>query len=279
MKTIQKENLYTALGVIPSRYHSSRFPGKPLADICGKPMIWWVYQQASKAQSLDRIIVATDDQRIADICKHYGMDYIMTSSKHDTPTSRLYEVSTKMKYDYFIFIGGDEPLIEPEGIDEIVREAKLTGYDCVNAMTKIKTAPEVIDFTNIKVVIGTKGNLLYASRSPLPFPKGELDFDYMKFVGIGAFSRSALQLYNNTPKSKLERTEECDLIRFIDQGIFVKMVEITCRNISIDTEKDLEFVRKIMKNQAGGGRDKVIFFVIIDTFSSLLSTKKRRSVE
>ncbi len=116
-------------------------------------------------------------------------------------------------------------------------------------MTKIKTAPEVIDFTNIKVVTSTKGNLLYTTRSPLPFPKGGLDFDYMKFVGIGAFSKEALKVYDATPKSRLERVEECDLIRCLDQDIKVRMVEVTCRNISGDTPKDLEMVRELVREK------------------------------
>lgn len=239
----------TALGVIPSRYQSSRFPGKPLVDIFGKPMLWWVYQQASKVCSLDNIVIATDDQRIADVCEQFQMKYIMTSPNHNTPTSRLYEVSLILDYDYYIFIGGDEPLIEPEAVETVVREAKESDIAVVNAMTKIKTAPEVIDFTNIKVVTNTQGNLLYTTRSPLPFPKGGLDFDYMKFVGIGAFSKKALQVYNATPKSKLEYIEECDLIRFLDQDIKVKMVEVTCRNVSVDTPKDLEIVRQLVEDK------------------------------
>lgn len=239
----------TALGVIPARYLSSRFPGKPLADICGHPMLWWVYQRALKVSSLEGLVVATDDQGIADACKKNQMNFTMTSSAHDTPTSRLYEVSTKMNYDYYIFIGGDEPLIDPEAIDAVVKEAKNSEIPCVNAMSRIKTAPEVIDFTNIKVVTSTKGNLLYTTRSPLPFPKGGLDFDYMKFVGIGAFSKEALRIYDATPKSKLEKIEECDLIRFLDQDIKVRMVEVTCRNISVDTPKDLEMVRELIKEK------------------------------
>lgn len=239
----------TFLGIIPSRYQSSRFPGKPLADLCGKPMIWWVYQQAIKASSLDDLIVATDDQRIAEACKKYGMKYIMTSPDHDSPTSRMYEVATKMRYDYYVFIGGDEPLIEPDAIDAVTEEAKRTGMDCVNAMTIIKSAPEVIDVTNLKVVTNTKGNLIITTRSPLPYPKGGLDFDYMKFVGIAAYSSKALTLYNEAPKSKLEILEGCDLIRFIDQEIPVRMVEVTCKTVSVDTPKDLEIVRSIIGNQ------------------------------
>ncbi len=237
-----------AIGVIPSRYQSTRFPGKPLANICGKPMIWWVYSRAEKALSLDQVIVATDDDRIASVCQQYGMNYIMTSKNHSTPTSRIYEVSQKIKSELYVFIGGDEPLIEPEAIDAVVTHAKKSKDAVTHAMVTIKTAPEVVDFTNIKVVVGTDGYLLYTSRSPLPFPKGSLDFKYKKFVGIGAFTKDALRFYNDTPKSMLERVEECDLIRFIDKFIKVKMVEVHCRNVSVDTPKDLAAVVSIIEN-------------------------------
>lgn len=235
------------IAIIPSRYQSSRFPGKPLADICGKPMLWWVYNQVKKVKNLDDIIVATDDQRIADMCEQYEIKCEMTSSSHDTPTSRMHEVSTRVESDLYVFIGGDEPLINPLAIEGVIDEAKKSGSEVTHAMTKIETAPEVIDFTNIKVVVSTTGHLLYTTRSPLPFPKGGLDFDYMKFVGIGAFTKKALDFYNATPKSRLERIEECDLIRFIDKAIPVKMVEVACRNISVDTPKDLHAVISIME--------------------------------
>ena len=237
------------IAVIPSRYQSSRFPGKPLADICGKPMLWWVYNQVSKVEELDDVIIATDDERIAKVCDENDMKYMMTSSEHDTPTSRMYEVSQKYDSDLYVFVGGDEPLIEPEAISAVVKEAKENDYEVTHAMTKIKTSPEVIDFTNIKVVAGTRGTLLYTTRSPIPFPKGGLDFDYMKFVGIGAFSKKALQFQYDTPKSLSERIEEWDLLRFIDKGIEIKMVEVTCRNVSVDTPKDLELVRNLMNDK------------------------------
>lgn len=236
------------IGVIPSRFASSRFPGKPLADICGKPMIWWVYNQASKVDLIDEIIVATDDERILDVCKTFDMNVILTSNLHDTPTSRLYEVSTKIDGDKYVFIGGDEPLINPESIRKVIQVAIEEDAFVVNGMTRIKTAPQVIDFTNIKVVTSTTGYLLYTSRSPLPFPKGGLDFEYMKFVGIGVFSKDALDFYNKTPKSKLEKIEEMDLIRFLDGHKLVRMIEVECNNISVDTPKDLEAVIDIVKS-------------------------------
>lgn len=127
------------IGVIPSRYDSSRFPGKPLADICGKPMLWWVYQQALKVESIDDIVVATDSDLIVKTCQELGMNCMLTSDQHNTPTSRLYEVSTRMEGDKFVFIGGDEPLINPDAIDKVVKLAREKDAFAVNAMTKIKT--------------------------------------------------------------------------------------------------------------------------------------------
>ena len=236
------------LGVIPSRLESSRLYEKPLADICGKPMVVRVYEQVKKTRNIDDIIVATDSDKIVAVCEEYGINSIMTSADHVTPTSRIYEVSTKLDYDYYAFISGDEPLIDPESIDLVASEAKKGGADAFNAMIEIERAPDVIDFSNIKVVTNTEGFLLYASRSPLPYPKGGLDFVYTKFVGIGVFSKHALQVFNDTPRSKLEQIEECDLLRFIEKGIRVKMIKVMCESLSVDTSKDLEYARLMYSN-------------------------------
>ncbi len=242
------------LGVIPSRLHSTRLPNKPLVDICGKPMVWWVHERARNARGLDDVVVATDDEQVAEVCDKYQMQCVMTSSAHSTPTSRIHEVSTLIDSDFYAFISGDEPLIEPASIDAIAFAAKeADNVDAVNAMIAIDHASEVIDPTNIKVVTNTNGFLLYATRSPLPFPKGRLDFDYMKFVGIGAFSKNALDIFNRTPRSKLEQIEECDLLRFIDRGVKVKMVKVNCESLSVDTPKDLEIVRHQMERILNGG--------------------------
>lgn len=237
------------IAVIPSRYKSTRFPGKPLMPICDKPMIWWVYQQVKKAKGIDEILVATDDKRIYDVCIENDMNVMMTSEEHSTPTDRLYEVSIKTDGDIYMFIGGDEPLIDPAAIEALVPKNEVSSMYVANAMTTIKTAPEVIDFTNIKVVVNEKNIGLYTSRSPLPYPKGSLDFEYKKFVGIGAFSREALDFYYHTPKGKMEMIEECDLMRFIENQIPIQFFEVECRNISVDTPKDLEKVRALMEKK------------------------------
>ena len=238
------------IGVIPSRYGSTRFPAKPLSDICGKPMVWYVYQQAKKVKSLEDVVVATDDRRIAQVCEKYNMNYIMTSDKHKTPNDRVHEVSTKIDADIYVCINGDEPLIEPEVIEKSLpdeNDAEDLEYYYSNIITTINNPVEVVDPTNIKAVANAKGDAMWASRSPIPYPKGNMQFEYKKIVGIAAFSKKALQFYVDTPRSQVACTEELDLYRFLENGKKVKLKEIECHTLSVDTPKDLEKVREVIK--------------------------------
>ena len=237
------------IGVIPARYQSSRMPGKPIADILGKPMIWWVYQQVKKNKKFTEVVVATDDERIADECKKYNMNYLMTSVNHDTPTSRLYEVSTRIDADLYMLIMGDEPLVDERSFSLVIPDSFDGGY-YVGALTNILPNPtEVIDFSNQKVVTNAKRETLLISRSPIPYPKGTLDFQYEKVTGVQIFSKMALEFYNNTSKSILEKAEENDLMRFVENGIPVKMTISNYKTISVDTPKDLEKVREILSER------------------------------
>lgn len=240
------------IGVIPSRYGSTRFPAKPLSDICGKPMVWYVYQQAKKVSSLSEVYVATDDERIADVCKQYNMNYILTSNQHKTPNDRVHEVSTKIDADIYVCINGDEPLIEPEVIEKSLPDENDIDdleYFYSNIITTITNPVEVVDPTNIKAVTNVKGDAMWASRSPIPYPKGNMQFEYKKIVGIAAFSKKALQFYVDTPRSQVECTEELDLYRFLENGKKVKLKEIECHTLSVDTPKDLEKVREVIKKK------------------------------
>ena len=235
------------IGVIPARYQSSRMPGKPISDILGKPMIWWVYQQVMKNKDFADVVVATDDDRIAGECKKYGMKYVMTSVNHDTPTSRLYEVSEKIKADLYMLIMGDEPLVDERSFSLVMPDNYEGGY-YVGALTNVLTNPtEVIDFSNQKVVTNSKRETLLISRSPIPYPKGTLDFQYEKVTGVQIFSKEALDFYNKTSKSILEKAEENDLMRFVENGISVKMTVSNYKTISVDTPKDRVQVERYMK--------------------------------
>ncbi|MGE7945700.1 3-deoxy-manno-octulosonate cytidylyltransferase [Lysinibacillus sp. NPDC093688] len=236
------------LGIIPARYGSSRFPGKPLADILGKPMIWWVYQQAIKTKRLDRVIVATDHTSIEEICKKFDIPVIMTSNEHVTPTDRLQEVSEKVEADLYICINGDEPLVDSKVIEKVIPEKVEKNFYVANLITNIKNSAEVIDNTNLKVVTDSNGFGVYISRSPIPYPKGSIDYNYKKHVGILAFTKPSLDFYVNTKRGCLETIEDIDLLRFIENHKVVHFIEAECESLSVDTPKDLEKVKETISN-------------------------------
>lgn len=241
------------VGVIPARYKSSRFEGKPLADICGKPMIWWVYQQAKKVKELCEVYVATDDKRIEKACEELGIKTVMTSDKHLTPTNRLYEFSKKVQADWYICVNGDEPLISEITIQQVIPKNILDKEDIyvANIITSIKNPVEAVDPTNLKVVRNSEGRGIYISRQPVPYPKGSMDFEYKKHVGVLAFNTSALEFYNTTQRGAIESIEDIDLMRFIENNEEVYFIDVESDTLSVDTEKDLEQVNKIIRERDG----------------------------
>ena len=238
------------IAVIPARYQSSRMPGKPLADILGRPMIWWVWREAKKCPALSGVVVATDDERIADACKAYGMDYCMTSPDHDTPTGRIWEVSTKLEADLYLQVMGDEPLINAAAFDLILPKTLPQDPYYVAVLTNVMEHPaDVVDFSNQKVVTNAAREILMISRSPIPYPKGTLDFEYEKVTGIQLYSRRALAFYHDTPKSLLEKAEENDMMRFVENGPKVHAITRPYKTVSVDTPKDLALVSRILQER------------------------------
>ena len=238
------------IAVIPARYQSSRLPGKPLADILGKPMIWWVYQEAKKCPRLADVVVACDDERIAAACREYGMNYLMTSPDHDTPTGRIWEVSTRLDADLYLQVMGDEPLINAAAFDLILPDTLPDDPYYVSVLTNVMGHPaDVVDFSNQKVVTNARREILMISRSPIPYPKGTLDFEYEKVTGIQLYSKQALAFYHETPKSLLEKAEENDMMRFIENGHTVHAIVSPYKTVSVDTAKDLALVCEILQKQ------------------------------
>ncbi len=238
------------IGVIPARYNSSRFPGKPLADICGKPMIWWVHERLKGLEGLNDVYVATDDIRIKEVCESYGIKTIMTSENHKTHLDRLYEVSTLVDADFYINVNGDEPLIETEAISRILPNGVDSKSLYVsNLMTELKNPLEAVDFSKIKIATDVFGYGLYLARSPIPYPKGTYDFYYKKFVGVQCFTKSALEFCYSAPRGPLEAAEDIDEFRFIENGQKIKFVEANVTTLSVDTPKDLDKVRDIIKSR------------------------------
>lgn len=242
------------IGVIPARYKSSRFEGKPLADICGKPMIWWVYQNCKKVKELDEVYVATDDQRIFDVCEALNIKVLMTSSFCRTGTDRVGEVAERIPADLYVNIQGDEPMLEPETIVKAIQpfyensELKIS-----NLMTKITNGVDTINFTIPKVITNREGIGVYLTRATAPYPKGKLDYSYYKQVCVYGFKPEALKFFceygKKYGKAKIEEIEDIEILRFIENGWKVQYIEVDSNTVAVDTEKDLEKVRKLIGNK------------------------------
>lgn len=244
------------VGIIPARYKSSRFEGKPLADICGKPMIWWVYQQVKKVKRINEVYVATDDIRIQETCIKYGINSIMTSENIGTSTERLYEISLKVDADLYVCINGDEPLVQPDIIETIIPVSKPQEPIYVaNLMTPINDPVGVVDNTNIKVVVDYLGNALFMSRNPIPYPKSSLNYRYHKHVGIIIYNKAALHFFKSTKKGINELIEDVNELRFIENGVPLRMIPVITDTLSVDTPKDLEKVRQIISSKLNNDKN------------------------
>ena len=242
------------IGVIPARYQSSRFPGKPLADIMGKPMIWWVYQQCKKVEDFDMICVATDSKEIFDVCNELEINVEMTSDKHKTGTDRVGEIARKNKADLIVNIQGDEPLIEPETIKAAIKPF-YTDSDILvsNLMTKIKEPVDVVNCTVPKVITNKDNIGVFLTRAVAPYPKGSNNYAFFKQVCVYGFKPEALDFFcdygQKYGKGKIEKIEDIELLRFIENGIKVQFIEVDSDTVAVDTYNDLERVRDIFKTK------------------------------
>jgi len=236
------------IGVIPARYKSSRFEGKPLADICGKPMIWWVYNQAVKVNEFDAVYIATDDEKIRVTCEKYNINVIMTSDEHKTGTDRVGEVARKIPADLYVNIQGDEPMIEPETILEAIKPFFINpDLQVSNLMTVINDPVDVVNFTVPKVITNNDGIGIYLTRSAAPYPKGNIDYCYYKQVCVYGFKPEALQFYCKSQRGKIESIEDIEILRFIENGYKVQFIEVNSDTVAVDTPNDLEKVITIMQ--------------------------------
>lgn len=236
--------------MIPVRYHSSRFPGKVLADINGKPMIWHVYHQALKTPELAEVYIASGDQIVLEACDKYGLKVIRTEGDHKTGTDRIAEAARGLEADLFVNIQGDEPLIEPETISTAIKpllddpEIQVT-----NLMTKITDPVDLANTTVPKVVTNAEGIGVYLSRTPIPYPKARIDISYYRQVCVYGFTPQALELFSRTPRGTIESIEDIEILRLIENGYKVQFIEVNSKSVAVDTEKDLASVISIMNNQ------------------------------
>jgi len=250
--------------VIPARYGSTRFEGKPLADILGKPMIQYVYEGVRESKLIDQVIVATDDQRIVDAVQSFGGKAVMTSPTHFTGTDRVAEVAKRLKSEIIVNVQGDEPLIKGNIIDKAIHP--LLSDDTLQLSTLMTGIEEVRDWLNphiVKVVVDQKNFALYFSRSPIPFPRdlhiGRLESNpfgtsrplpkrVFKHIGVYVFRRKFLLHFSKMKPSPLEKLEKLEQLRALENGYRIKVNPVDYEPLCVDTPEDLQKVIAYFSN-------------------------------
>jgi 3-deoxy-manno-octulosonate cytidylyltransferase (CMP-KDO synthetase) len=239
----------TIVAVIPARYASTRFPGKPLADLDGRPMIEHVYRRATASTAVSQVIVATDDLRIATRVSAFGGVVRLTKATHETGTDRLAEVAATLDCDVVVNVQGDEPLIDPRAIDELV--APFAADPSVQMTTLFRRIHDVADLENpniTKIVLDRSGFALYFSRAPIPHvrdPRGGWPPLY-RHIGLYGYRRSVLMVLAGLEQTPLERAESLEQLRALEHGIRIKAVETVHESFEVNTPEDLEQVRRLL---------------------------------
>lgn len=237
--------------VIPARMGSSRFPGKPLALIFGRPMIEHIYRRAKMCDSLSEVYIATCDEQIQSVVEEFGGNVLMTSVAHMRASDRVAEAAMQIDAEIIVMIQGDEPMITPDMIDSalapMLRESNI---NCVNLAQRIENREEYADRNTIKVVMNLKGDAIYFSRTPIPtvdFTKAERP-EIFKQVCVIPFRREFLLKFSTLPPTPLEQSESIDMVRLIEHGEQIRMVETATKTHAVDTPEDLVLVESLMKD-------------------------------
>ena len=238
------------VAVIPSRFASTRLPGKPLVDICGKPIVQRVYEQVRKVELFDDVLVATDDQRIFDAVTAFGGKAVMTSEDCPSGTDRLIEVANAHPADVYVNIQGDEPLIEPEVVEKLARVMLDDPELQMGTLCYPITADQAQNPNLVKVVRAHNDNALYFSRSPIPFARsGGIEPEYFGHLGMYAYRRQFLLDFGRLPYSRLENTEKLEQLRVLEAGISIRCLTVHAMAPGVDTPEDLENVRRIVRER------------------------------
>lgn len=242
------------LGIIPARYASTRFPGKPLILIKGKSMLQRVYEQALKAKQLDDLIIATDDERIANHAKEFGAKVVLTAAHHPSGTDRCYEayVLNGERFDYVLNIQGDEPFLDPEQIDSFAMACNGK-VEIATQMTKCNSHAILFDVGEVKITLNKQKEALYFSRSVIPFIKNVSEqnwhthFNYYRHVGMYAYRSDILEAVTKLEPSSLENAESLEQLRWLENGHKITCIETNFDSHCIDTPEDIEKVLKLMQ--------------------------------
>ncbi len=237
--------------VIPARYASTRLPGKPLVPLAGKPMVQHVYERVKRAQTVHRVMVATDDQRIMDAVTAFGGEARMTRSDHRTGTERIAEVAVHEAGDVFVNVQGDEPLIDPVAIDTAVGALLEEPQAQISTVaTLIRHAGDIMDPNVVKTVLDFDGNALYFSRAPIPWIRDtqqKVHVNYWKHLGLYVFQREALLEFPTLPQGELEKIEQLEQLRWLENGWNIRVAEVAHDAVSVDVPEDVARVEKLMQ--------------------------------
>ncbi len=236
--------------IIPARMGSSRFYGKPLADLCGKPMIEWVYERAKSAKGVSDVIVAACDKEVIDAVAGFGGKAVMTDPSHKSGTDRLAEVAKNLDCDVVVNVQGDEPLIEPESIEKAA-EVFDGSVDMASLMVAIDEETAA-DPNIVKVVTDNKGFAMYFSRSVIPYARDERAGKIYGHIGLYAYTRDFLLKFASMVRTSAEKTESLEQLRVLENGYKIKMIEVGEKPLGVDTPADLEKVRKIIEEANNG---------------------------
>lgn len=243
--------MINAIGVIPARYGSTRFPKKVIADLMGKPIIQHIWESAKNAKMLDDLVIATDNEEIMKVIEKFGGKAIFTSPDHATGTDRIAEVVNAIDVKIIVNIQGDEPLIRPMMIDSLVRTMSGdNNISMASLMRKMDDQEEIKNPNVVKVIVDKNNFAIYFSRSPIPYPRIATEAAlYYKHMGIYAYRKDFLYEFTNLPKSYLEKAESLEQLRALENGFKIKMVETKFDTIGVDTPEDLEKVKmRILAN-------------------------------
>jgi 3-deoxy-manno-octulosonate cytidylyltransferase (CMP-KDO synthetase) len=237
--------------VIPARYGSTRLPGKPLVSLNGKPMIQRVYERAKSARRVDRVIVATDDDRIVKTVTSFGGEARMTRPDHRTGTERVAEVAAHVEGEVFVNVQGDEPLLDPAAVDTAVAALLEEPQAAVATVaTPIKVPGDIMDPNVVKVVLDFDDNALYFSRAPIPWVRdtgNAIQVRHLKHLGLYVFQRVALLEYPTLPQGELERIEQLEQLRWLENGSKIRVAEVEHDAISVDVPEDVARVEKLLQ--------------------------------
>ncbi|MCO7596019.1 MULTISPECIES: 3-deoxy-manno-octulosonate cytidylyltransferase [Pseudomonas] len=235
--------------VIPARYGSTRLPGKPLADIAGKPMVQHVYERALQVTNADVVIIATDDERVATAVRGFGGECVMTSPDHPSGTDRLAEVMGQVDADIYINLQGDEPLVRPSDIEALAVGMLADTSVNVGTLCHPIDAHEASNPNTVKVVLAANGNALYFSRSPIPYPRDDEAARYLKHVGVYAYRREVLAEYASLPQPIMEHAEKLEQLRLLAAGYCIRAYQVEPTGPGVDTPECLEQVRALISGQ------------------------------